>query len=135
MVLNGAYPPDGDPLHSFGRSCASTGVTISGNTFAPVQPNASGVLLVAAVGVSITQNVLLGATAIKPGARMAVAAAGNTASHWLARDVALSGNVGWNYDRGPVRLLDAAGYDSEVDRRADFHTFSAPDAVAAPRFR
>ena len=127
IVLNGAYPPNGAPLYSFARSCASTGVTISGNTFAPVQPNASAVLLVAAVGVSITQNVLLGATSIKPEAQMAVAATGNAASHWLTRDVWLSGNAGWNYKRGPVRVLDGA--DGLVDHRVGLHTFSAPDVV------
>jgi hypothetical protein len=127
IVLNGAYPPNGDPLRNFAKICASTGVTISGNTFAPVQPNASGVLLVAAAGVSITQNTLLGATAVRPGSRMAVAATGNDATHWLTRDVTLSGNVGWNYDRGPVRVLDADS--SSSDHRMAFQTFSAPDAL------
>eukprot|EP01052_Picozoa_sp_SAG31_P003315 SAG31_NODE_126_length_23665_cov_6.178987_10_plen_394_part_00 len=127
IVLNGAYPPNGHPLRNFARSCASTGVTISGNTFAPVQPNASAVLLVAAVGVSVSQNSLLGATAIKPESQMAVIATGNDATYWLARDVTLSGNVGWNYDRGPVRVLESNS--SSSDHRMGFHTFFAPDSL------
>ncbi len=110
IILNGAYPPFGDPLQHVWRGYVSQAVQIEGNSFAPTSLNASGVLLAAVQGVHLSSNVVVGRTQEQPAQQMALISTGVDPAAFFARDVTLSSsNVGWRHSAGPLGTLRPNG--------------------------
>ena len=106
IVLNGAFPPFGDPFQHVWRGYVSQAVQIEGNSFAPTSLNASGVLLAAVQGVQLSANVAVGHTQEQPSQQMALVSTGNDPASFFAQDITLSSsNVGWRHSAGPVGIL------------------------------
>ena len=105
QVFNGAFPPFGDPFSDLWHGFASSGVEITSNFFAPVDANASGILLAAVDGVSISTNVVGGHTQEQPEQAMAVATVGSDPSFFTSTRINIDGNIGWRYSGGAIRQL------------------------------
>ena len=106
IVLNGAFPPFGDPFQHVWRGYVSQAVQIEGNSFAPSSLNASGVLLAAVQGVQLSANVVVGHTQEQPAQQMALVSTGNDPGSFFAQDVTLSSsNVGWRHSAGPLGII------------------------------